>query len=397
VDAAVLTAVNVDVNARFASVDQFSAAFDEACRQSLALTKHRRPGALPARLNPWVISAWVLLLAGIGIFLGIFFARDTDGPSVAAVAAVARDGPTAPPPEVDPAAVVKEALASSHAAVRRRAIESAGQLRRLSLEPALRRALHDDDPNVRRAAARALGAMGESDRVAEKTRATLARMLDSRDGAQSTWLRLEVAGALCRLGDDRGIDALHRQLQQIGKIPAPSRTQAQPEILEALARCGDPTARDLFEHLSGSWRSRLRRLGLLARLRHARSARRARRELDQALGDDAWDQRVAAARALSATDPEPARRTLEAALASGLADIRIDAAIALAQDLGDASGSRILVESLRSADERKAIEIALGLGHLGDEGPSRDAVLRWALREGERDLRLAAAMALLDR
>ena len=261
--------------------------------------------------------------------------------------------------------------------------------------PVFIKALSDDDFDVRRHAAEALGKLGDK------------RAVDPLINALSDddfWVRLSAAEALGRLGDTRAVDPLIKMLsddysgvrrdaaEALGLLAdkravdpliealADNDSHVRREAAEALGRLGDKRAVDpLIEALadddSGGRRSAAEALEQLGQPEWAQHVR----------GDDDDFIRLGSSKNSKAVVP------LIKALASDGYDVREAAAEALGR-LGDKRAVDPLIEALADWDDdvRKNATEALGL--LGDKRVS-DPLIK-DLADHDSDVRQVTAKAL---
>ena len=238
--------------------------------------------------------------------------------------------------------------------------------------PGLLAALRDAEEDVRRAAAEALGEIGDAAAVP----GLLAALRDA-----DADVRREAAWALGRIGDAAAVPGLLAALRDADADVRWAAAAALGRIGDAAAVLGLVAAlRDADERVREAAAWALRKIGdaavvpgLLAALRDA----------------DA-DVREAAAWALGKIGDAAAVPGLLAALRDADADVREAAARALGE-IGDAAVVPGLLAALRDADERVREAAAAALGQIG--APAVPGLLA-ALRDADWNARRAAAEAL---
>jgi HEAT repeat protein len=242
--------------------------------------------------------------------------------------------------------------------------------------PRLIRALESSgDANVRRAAAAALGELGDA-RAVEPLRLALTksdREHDWRDTAA-------VADALVRLGAP-SVGPLvatlgwHTQVVRVsvaGALAAIGRPAVQPlvELLgdadletretagQILTDIGADAVEQLIEALSDEL---IRRRQWAARILGEIGDPRAVKPLARALGDPLAGVRQAAARSLGEINDPSAADALAAALEDSDAGVRVSAALALAE-LSDPRAVQLLLPELRGAKPQPALDALTKVG-----------------------------------
>jgi len=212
--------------------------------------------------------------------------------------------------------------------------------------PALIQALGDSDRNVRRAAAAALGAIGDPHAVP-----ALIKALGDRD----LYVRRAAAGALGAIGDPQAVPAL---IQALGD----SYSDVRRVAAGALGELGDPKAVPALIKALGDWDPYVRRAAAeaLGKLGDPKAVP----ALIKALGDSSEDVRRAAAAALVKIGT-PAVPALIKALGDSDRDVRRAVAEALGA-ISDPQAVPALIQALGDSysDVRRAA--AAALGKLGD-------------------------------
>jgi HEAT repeat protein len=238
--------------------------------------------------------------------------------------------------------LLEEGLKSQHETVRRAAAQALGRLGDARAVEPLIQALVDVDEKVREAAAQALGRLGEI---------SLEPLIQALVDVDAD-VRRAAAQALGQLGDARAVEPL---IQALEDMDADVRRAAA----QALGRLGDARAVEpLIQALKdGTWRIRRAAAQALGRLGDARAVK----PLIQALEDE--DVREAAAQALGQLGDARAVEPLIQALVDMHEDVRWAAAQALGR-LGDARAVEPLIQALVDEDVRWAA--AQALGQLGD-------------------------------
>lgn len=397
VDTAVLRALAIDPDQRYAGVRPFLAALQHALTApTTGLGKHEPVPVGRAAPRPWLAAGGLALLVALAIaLLGPRWLRRPPTPAIAIDPSPRTASSRAkPPPPREPVVsapapltLVREALRRGDATTRAQLLTWIGQLNRRALAPAVSAATTDIDPRVRRSAALALAALRP---IPPGTHETLHRLLSAAQGqATQAWLRLDTATALARLGDSAGMAQLERELPS-------ANLWLQVALLEALAHAGQRTGLALARHLRDATpATRAARLGALARLARTSRGRWARQQLLRALQTGAWEERLLAAQALAPLLPGRAQAALRQTLRDGPADVQQRAALQLARDFADVSASPLLRAALQHPTrEDDAIAVALALGRLAD--PEARAALRAVLARPLPQLRLAAAVALIE-
>ncbi|MFH1129857.1 MAG: HEAT repeat domain-containing protein, partial [Pseudomonadota bacterium] len=304
------------------------------------------------------------------------------------------------PPELPKPAAIKQmvittvtdALDSQQPRIRALVAQYLGALRYPQMQPALRKALNDDRPEVRQEAAEALGKMG--DRSAETVDA-----LRKALAANQKFVAIRMAVALDRIGDKEGVKYLERQLAK-PKLAHMYRKK----LLEALGELGKANPKELKRTLGKSpiQKTELRYLGYLA---IPRTGKHARQKLEKLLTNQDMETRLQAAKALAhlPNQLELAKNALHSVLAGNWPDLKIQAAQELCW-LGDPNGIDVLLKSLHSAagsDEVLLTTSALALGSL-DQNAAQGTIVNQTLvttfiQTPSADLKLATAVALLNK
>ena len=373
VDRTVLRCIAREPERRFASVDAlrgFDAPADVRCR-----------GAP----SPWrrglMVAGVLLLLLSVGSIIWLTATRSgRRQPSRRIGASKSQAGDVTAAPSLVAVAADAGVADANSAAWRARWAAVVGDLGCTELEGKLRSWLQDEDPRVRRNAAKALGDLG---RVSPKTKAALRAAAKPVGG--NPWLRLEFARALARLGEIAPLRRFHRSLRR-------ARPMLRVRVLEALAASGDAEGQALAKHLANTTVvTRIRRLGYLARLRETAAGKRAHAELTAMLGGRDWRRRLLAAQSLIESSPELAMRQLRGIAQKGPRAMRVDAAAYLARSFHDNEAAVILSRELPTANDEQAYRIVVALGRLRDPRVARS--LQWAQQRGAAPVRLAARLA----
>jgi len=293
--------------------------------------------------------------------------------------------------------------------------------------PTLMEALKNWDGDVRRAAAEALGKIGDLQAVP----ALIEALKDDKE-----WVRWKVAEALGKIGDPQAIPALMEVLKDedwrvrqaaadaLGKI---GDRQAVPALLEtlkdwygdvsraaeALGEIGVPAVPALMEALKNwDWQVRWAAAWALGKIGDLQAVP----ALMEALKDEDKDVRQTAAEALGKIGV-PAVPALMEALKDEDWRVRQAAARALGE-IGDPQALPALIQALKDEYVREAVEEALGkigvpavpaliqalkddeyvrwaaVGALGKIGVPAVPALMEALKDKDKDVRKAAAGAL---
>jgi HEAT repeat protein len=264
--------------------------------------------------------------------------------------------------------------------------------------PTLMEALKNWDGDVRRAAAEALGKIGDLQAVP----ALIEALKDDKE-----WVRWKVAEALGKIGDPQAIPALMEVLKDedwrvrqaaadaLGKI---GDRQAVPALLEtlkdwygdvsraaeALGEIGVPAVPALMEALKNwDWQVRWAAAWALGKIGDLQAVP----ALMEALKDEDKDVRQTAAEALGKIGV-PAVPALMEALKDEDWRVRQAAARALGE-IGDPQALPALIQALKDEYVREAVEEALG--KIGV--PAVPALIE-ALKDDDEDVRRAAAGAL---
>jgi HEAT repeat protein len=240
------------------------------------------------------------------------------------------------------------------------------------LEPHLRQALKDDEWGVRRAAAEALGKIGDPQAIP-----ALLEALKDRDGD----VRRAVADALGIIGDPQAIPALLEALKD-------ENWWVHQAAMEALGEIGDPAVPALMEALKNKDEDMRYAAVGWALVKIGVPAIPA---LLEALKDENRNVRYVAANALGMIGNRQAIPALIQAIKDK--DVRQAAARALGMS-GDPQAIPALMEALKNKDEdmRYAAAVAWALGKIGD--PQALPALLEALKAEEWQVRAAAARAL---
>jgi HEAT repeat protein len=258
-------------------------------------------------------------------------------------------------------------------ALKRRLVEAFGAAGAPAV-PALIQALGDSGWNVRRAAAEALGKLGDPQAVP-----ALIQALGDSDSA----VRAVSAEALGAIGDPQAVPALIVALGDWGDWWSENVRRA---AAEALVRIGAPAVPALIQAL-GDRSENVRRAAAEALVRIGAPAVPA---LIQALGDDEFRVRRAAAEALVRIGA-PAVPALIQALGDRSENVRRAAAEALGA-IGDPQAIPALIQALGDSDSAVRAVSAEALGAIGD--PQAVPPLIQALGDSDWDVRRAAAEAL---
>jgi HEAT repeat protein len=245
--------------------------------------------------------------------------------------------------------------------------------------PALIQALGDSDWDVRRAAAEALGKLGDPQAVP-----ALIGALGEWGDLWSENVRRAAAEALGKLGDPQAVPAL---IQALGDSDWDVRRAAA----EALAKIGTPAVPALIQALGDSdWDVRRAAAEALGAIGDPQAIP----ALIQALGDSGWDVRRAAAEALGAIGDPQAVPPLSVWAHAGedaardalqtLGHPMLDLPQAVAQVVAQGAWG-VLIRALTCTQVR---EVVVGLG-----APAVPALIQ-ALGDSDWDVRRAAAEAL---
>jgi serine/threonine protein kinase len=388
IDAAILWALNPDPNARCTRIEDFLAAYQEGYKDIIEPSVNKVPSKKKAPGLALVLAiALGLVSVGLGATL-VYVLKSKPDPVVAPPAKVDSGKPVAPTTLTEAEAtklarkLVEQAISSSKATERELVVRHLSRVKRPTMAAPLRKALKDQHPGVRRNAALALGEMKD-----QASKDALGEALKENMGF-AAW---DIAYALARLEDPRGVRRLRRDLAQ---LRGHQNVLKRNKILHILGKLGDPSA--------VAWRAQLRDQRTMVRPRTRRRAlgylaavgdKAAARRLNKIMNQQDWPARVEAAEALLPTDAPAARQTLHAALQHTSGRIRLNAATLLAYS-GDSKVAKILVELLQSPDAEFRQESALALGSLPH--PAAHRRLRKALRDPAKKVALAAAVALLD-
>ncbi len=279
---------------------------------------------------------------GLALVRSAFRSRDSYLESRGAMALAALGDAEAMP-------LFREALEHANPSVRALALRGLGRVKGPAAEALAQGALKDEDGGVRAVAAEALGAMG-----ARGAGEALRAALKDREHA----VRLRAAVALALLGDAQGEAILRRILQAQGEA-TPRDPFDRIVAAEALARQGDPAARDL----------------LVDMLENPRDA-----------------VALFAAEALSNLGDQAPRAFLQqAAQAAPDREDRMWATWTLAR-LGDGAGAPGLADMLADGDEHLRVRAAWTLGQMGRLAPLEP--LRRALADSDLVVRYQAAWSL---
>jgi HEAT repeat protein len=262
------------------------------------------------------------------------------------------------------------ALRDAEEDVRRAAAAALGEIGDAAAVPGLLAALRDADADVREAAAAALGWIGDAAAVP----GLLAALRDADADVRRT-----AAAALRRIGDAAAVSGLLAALRD-----------ADADVREAAALrwIGDAAAVPglLAALRDASWYVREAAAAALGQI----GDKAAVPGLLAALRDAEEDVRRAAAAALGEIGDAAAVPGLLAALGDAEEDVREAAAAALGE-IGDAAAVPGLLAALRDADWYVREAAAAALGQIG--APAVPGLLA-ALRDAEEDVREAAAKAL---
>ncbi len=260
-----------------------------------------------------------------------------------------------------------QALPNKNRWVRRAAAEALGEIGDPQAVPALVQALRDEDEDVRREAAWALGKIGASAVPA------LVQALQDED----RWVRRAAAEALGKIGDPQAVPALIQTLQD-------KNIWVRRAAAEALGEIGDPQAMPaLIQTLQDEVKDVRRAVGKIG-------DPQAVPDLIQYFEDQGKkDVRRAAAEALGKIGA-PAVPALIQALQDEDEDVRRAAAWALGQ-IGDRQAVPALIQALQDENEDVRRAAALSLGKIG--APAVPALLQ-ALQDEDEDVRRAAVSVL---
>jgi serine/threonine protein kinase/HEAT repeat protein len=389
-DAAILWALNLDMNNRPARMEDFLSAFEEGFRASLEESTSLQARAADqtvrsARRSSVLLGVAMAILAlALGAVL-VYLLKPRATPAAVhwgKVTMVNEETPKAEParpgdPDAEARTAVAKALASSSSQTRKRVTDTLARLGRPILVDELVKELSDPDPGVRRAAALALGSMGDRSVVPNLKKALVENV---------GYAAVDMAAALAELGDASGAERLRKEL-------AGAKEEFKKKyILHALGRAKDRSALAWRKLLDGSRiidpTLKLRALGYLAAL----DDDEAKKHLKAAASTGDWPTRVLAAEALRAVDPAAAHKILIEAVDSAPDPQKVQAAALLAQ-FGDARSEAVLLKALVATEPEVRATSVLALGRLGKES-SRGAIVK-LLHDPVEEVALGAAVALL--
>jgi HEAT repeat protein len=233
--------------------------------------------------------------------------------------------------------------------------------------------LKDEATSVRRNAAQALGAIGNS---------RVVRVLEEGSKDETTSVRRNAAEALGNIGGAGAVEALKEALKD-------EDTYVRGDAARALGAIGDAGA---VESLRGALKDEaasVRRSVAVALGRISDAG--AVEELKDVLKDEDALVRGFAAQALGAIGDPRAVEALKEALKDGDASVRRGAAGALGR-IDDAGAVDALNEALKDVDMSVRVTAAQALGAIGDARAVE--ALKEALEDGDRVVRETAAQAL---
>ena len=417
-DAAVLKAMSLDPEQRFGDMKQFMRAFRKGVDDSLLVPApggtdpaDKTISVLPTAKRPkLVLLALAVTAVILGTTLALVLKKSTAGqPAKTIDASEATNGkatadanqPTSTttrpakattPPNSPVHAYVTAALKAEHP--RRRALVATylGQQGRPVMMRELLQLLTDPRPEVRQAAAEALGKIGQrSPEIVQM----LANLLRNSQG----FVALRTAVALGKIGDARGPEYLQRQWASTKKMPAIYRKK----LLESLAELGKADARSLRAALRPATRqeTQLRYLGYLSAYK---GGKKASAELMSKMNDSAPTTQLYAAISASGhrRTQKQAIATLKSLCSHRNATIASGAALALAEQR-NSYGVDLLVLAVKSTEISQAgrtAESTLMLGRLSPElKEPKGGLVHKSLQTAfdsamSDDLKLAAAIAL---
>jgi serine/threonine protein kinase len=404
-DAAILRAIALNPDDRFQTMADLIEAVDGGVQSSYAMP---RPLAIKTAIRKRrvsILAATGLLLCSLCAIAVILLNPKSDPAAAKSQTLTALSLPTKPTKA--PAAAsnnklaatrvdsrqattyVQQMLVSNRPRQRTLAVSYLGELGRPVLIQQLVAALKDPRPDVRRAAARALGQSGD------RGPGTLTALRAALDGNQK-FVAVSVATALARLGDRGGVQYLRQEQRKTSSSPVYANF-----VLEALGEVGqaDPRTLEREQRDGIGLEKRVRYLGYMAL--HPRGVKAKAKLMDMLESRD-LHARLLAARALA---PVPGTKAaavgaLRQLLKKNHQELKLEAARILCR-LGDTTGADLLLRSLGSTsvgEEGATITSALALGSVSpsQRSPEVGEVLgAMFVQAHSADAKLAAAVALL--
>ncbi|MCB9556861.1 MAG: protein kinase [Deltaproteobacteria bacterium] len=392
-DHAVAGALEPTLERRFDRINTFHTAFlrgldaTQARDYSLPTPAPRAATATMRGRRLLVVAIVTFVSAGLAAFAAF---RHADPPPTASPAKQPQSS-AAPsePSSTQLVEIVQAALHARSADLRQQALRFCSTADSQRWESSLSAALADEDPRVRRLAARLLA---EPRQLSPASKRALSRAFAQQvHQVENPWLALDLATALCRHGVAAGKRHLLGRLKNAQGI-------LRTSVLEGLAFCGDPAGSELRLHTEGALlATRMRRWGLLVGLSATKDgAPQALDKLLAAARAPAWETRIAAASALARQRRDTALPIFRAALKHAPLTARRRAAVAFAR-LGlapDPSIAETLLESLATGSESEDALAALSLARTQLTARQRAQLVKLLARDGPKQL--AAALILLS-
>lgn len=286
--------------------------------------------------------------------------------------------------------LIQRGLGDAAANVRFAAVVSAGQLDMKNLAPAIRPLIQDENRSVRAAAIYALHALGEKINITP-----LAELLDRPDPG----LRSNVALLLGLLGDKSAVPMLRRaSARPMPRVSAERTAVVRIQIAEALARIGDDEA---LNAIRAGLYSEFGEVQVIAILAMGQAGdQRGGPALVGFLDRKEVEVRLAAAASIARLGPEPMRQLAQNQIRNARQRGKPVAPgeqrlIERLEKLGQAELSRIAVAE--ADHERPAVraQAASVLALLGDAASGR--ALRALMGDRNEQVRVAAAAGVIQR